>query len=247
MRYIFYLLLILNLSLFLWIYQHEQPFDQQQVRRPPIGSLQIVSQEAMQNREPGGVAEMRLQPGAVQPVMVPQVASQTSLQAGKQLALTQRCVAFGPMTTYMQAKLLSTKLSYFMQKSSIRSELVTSVNAYEVIFPLFESDDEAARMLGELKSADVKNAALIDTGKYRKGISVGTYHYRDDAERRLLGVSGFGPIPAIIAHEDRSTLYWVDLDDELEQSLTVEQMQEIGLRFGKVGIQHSACSILQAE
>ena len=48
MRQLFYLLIILNLLLFLWIYQTQQQPDQLQSGHPAIGDLHIVSDDVIQ-------------------------------------------------------------------------------------------------------------------------------------------------------------------------------------------------------
>ena len=48
MRQLFYLLMILNLLLFLWIYQTQQQPDQLQTGKPAIGDLRIVSDDVIQ-------------------------------------------------------------------------------------------------------------------------------------------------------------------------------------------------------
>ena len=52
MRLLFYLLMILNLLLFLWIYQTQQQPDQLQTGHAAIGDLHIVSEDVIQRIKP---------------------------------------------------------------------------------------------------------------------------------------------------------------------------------------------------
>lgn len=52
MRQLFYLLMILNLLLFLWIYGTQQQPEQLQTGHPAIGDLHIVSEDVIQRIKP---------------------------------------------------------------------------------------------------------------------------------------------------------------------------------------------------
>jgi hypothetical protein len=65
MRQLFYLLMILNLLLFVWIYRSEQQPDQQQTGHPAIGDLRIVSDDVIRQPNSSDVtndAGARLKP-----------------------------------------------------------------------------------------------------------------------------------------------------------------------------------------
>ncbi|MEN8213327.1 MAG: hypothetical protein ABFR19_03095 [Pseudomonadota bacterium] len=266
MRLLLYLLVTLNLLLFLWIYQKGQQIDQQQAGRPLIGDLQIVSEEhAQQLKEERRIAAdadqqaVENEPQTVSEETIPQgVAEQKPADAEEQLPSApaqqpesqqaaaapvpaRQCTTLGPVTTYLQAKLLTLQLARFGLESMISSELVASITGYEVILPPLESDQAVTKMLQKLQQAGIGNIDEIRVGEYRKGISFGLYHFRDDAERRLFGVAHFTENAVIVERKDLTELFSVEMDSQLEESLAKEQIERIRTRYIGVEIQSSPC------
>lgn len=235
MRQFFYLLVMLNLLLFLWIYQAEQQLDHQHSGHPSIGDLQVVSYDAKQEVNSGDITNTEA--GRSLQVSGPN----TNPEKGQRSQSLKQCTEIGPVMTYAQAKILGARLTRFNQIASIRSEEVASIDAYEVILPPLNSNDAVTRKLLELQKSGVSGALRIRTGKYRNGISLGVYHYRDDAERRLLGASQFAENSVIIEPENESTLYWIEIGGSIEKRLTADQVESIRLQFNGVQMRHTDC------
>lgn len=236
MRQFFYLLVMLNLLLFLWIYQAEQQLDHQQSGHPSIGDLQVVSYDAKQEVNSGDVTDTEA--GRSHQVS----GSNNNPDEGKRFQSFKQCTETGPVMTHAQAKILGAKLTLFNQVASTRSEEVASIDAYyEVILPPLNSNDAVTRKLLELQKSGVSGALRIRTGKYRNGISLGVYHYRDDAERRLLGARQFAENSVIIEREDESTPYWIETGRSIEKRLTADLAESIRFQFSGMQMRNTNC------
>jgi hypothetical protein len=235
MRHLLYLLVVLNLLLLLWIYQFDEQLPPQQGGRAPLGELRIVSEEALQR------AKWREQQATGEDLQQPPRERQVQ-HAGEGAAGTAEdlCTSVGPLASSRQAAALAARLATMQQQAAIRSEAVLK-KTYEVMLPPLESRFAATRKLQELQRSGIEGAQQIRSGKYSKGITFGVFHYRDDAQRRLLGVLSFADHAEIATHTERRELYWVDIDARLQEKLSAQQLATLREQFSGIEIHEVSC------
>lgn len=143
MRQLFYLLMILNLLLFLWIYPSEQQPDQLQTGHPAIGDLHIVSDDVLRRLKPDVMHNAEAPQESVQQVQ------QGHLQKVelKPLSLAHYLTP-GEDETHARATKPGATPAPFEKSSS--TKFVTSINGYEVVLSSLNSYPAAARIFDQL-------------------------------------------------------------------------------------------------
>ena len=182
MRQLFYLLMILNLLLFLWIYPSEQQPEQLHTGHPAIGDLHIVSDDVLQRlksdvmhnagmlQEP--VLQVEQKPLSFPHYLTPAV-DETHVRAAKPDAI-------------------SAPLKY-----SSPGIIVTSINGYEVVLSSLTSYPAAARIFDQLLPfAGVEAYANVKCGDEKclffdvsHDFDAGLFVQRDSA---MMQKTGFG-------------------------------------------------------
>ena len=148
MRQFFYLLIILNLLLFLWIYQSEQQPDQLQSGHAAIGDLHIVSDDVIRQLKSSDVindAEAKLEP--VMQVERKPLAPPHYLTHGVEESHT---LAANPDTILTSLKHASSR------------KIVTSINGYEVVLYSLSSYHAAVRIFDQLQPFTDVEAAVSE-------------------------------------------------------------------------------------
>lgn len=238
MRYLLYLLVVLNLLLLLWIYQFDEQLPPRQDGHPQVGELRIVSEEQLQQARRQGQhtddEDLQRQDNAVESVRHLAQENEATTAAG------DLCASLGPLAGSRQATDLAAKLATMQQQATLRSEAVVN-ETYEVVLPPLKSRFAASRKLQELQRAGIEGAEKIRSGKYLKGITFGVFHYRDDAYRRLLGVSQFAENAEIVVRTERRERYWVDIDSRPDRELSEQQVATLRDQFSGVEFHQAAC------
>ena len=240
MRYLLYLLVVLNLLLLLWIYQFDEQLQPQQGGRPAVGQLRVVSKEALQQ------ARMREQHATDEDVQqsLQEMQLQHAHEDAADIPPGDLCTSLGPLASSRRAKDIAARLATMKQQATVRGEVVM-IDTYEVIIPPFDSRFAATRKLQELQRSGIEGAEKIRAGKYLKGITLGVYHYRDDAQRRLLGISHVAQNAAVVARSAQRERYWVDVDSRLLEDLSQQQVATIRNQFSGVEFHEGSCSKTQ--
>ena len=162
MRQLFYLLMILNLLLFLWIYGTQQQPEQLQTGHPAIGDLHIVSDDVIRQLKSGVMNDTGVQQKPLSPL---------------------QDVISGVVETHVRAIKPDAIPSPFNHPPSIR--IVTSINGYEVVLSSFNSYPAAARIFDQLQpSAGMEAYKSVGCGDQK-------CLFFDDAEKELFDAGYF--------------------------------------------------------
>jgi hypothetical protein len=136
MRQLFYLLIILNLLLFLWIYQSQQQPEQLQTGHPPIGDLHIVSEDVIQHMKSDTKSDGEGEQESVLPAeqkSLPPAHDLTPGDAGSDAQAAKPDSIPAPINHLSPGK------------------IVTSINGYEVVVPSIDSYPAAVRIFDQLQ------------------------------------------------------------------------------------------------
>ncbi len=178
MRQLFYLLMILNLLLFLWIDGTQQQPEQLQTGHPAIGDLHIVSDDVIRQLKSDVMNDVE-----VQQEPVPQVEQEPLLQTEQKPISPQQGVTPGVVETHARAIKPDAIPAPFNRSSSII--IVTSINGYEVVLSSLNSYPAAARIFDQLQSPAGMEAY--------KSVGCGDQKclFFDDAEKELFDAGHF--------------------------------------------------------
>lgn len=176
MRQLFYLLVILNLLLFLWIYQFEQQPDQMQIGHPAIGDLHIVSDDVKMRTKSDAMIDGKVEQEAVlqteqKPLSPPQYLT--------------------PRVDERHARAAKPDAISVPLKHSSSRKFVTSINGYEVVLSSLTSYHAAVRIFDKLQSSEVVDTDIIERCGDRKCQFFDDSHYFDDAEKGLFDAGHF--------------------------------------------------------
>lgn len=184
MRQLFYLLMTLNLLLFLWIYQSEQQPDQLQIGHPAIGDLHIVSDDVILQIKSDAMID-----GEMEQEAVLQVEQEPLLQAQKKPLSLPLYLTPGVDETHARSA-KPDAISAPLKHSSSR-KIVTSINGYEVVLFSLISYHAVVRIFDQLQpSAGVEVDTSVRCGD-EKCRFFDVSHYLDDAEKGLFDAAHF--------------------------------------------------------
>ncbi len=178
MRQLFYLLMILNLLLFLWIYGTRQQPEQLQTGHPAIGDLRIVSDDVVRQLKSDVMNDVEApQEGVLQ------VQQEPLLQAEQKPLSVQQDATPGVVETHAGATKPGATPAPF--KHSPSRKIVTSINGYEVVLSSISSYQAAVRIFDQLlPSAGMEAYKSVGCGD-EKCLFV------DDAEKELFDAGHF--------------------------------------------------------
>lgn len=162
MRYVFIVLLLLNVAFFVWL-QRFSPASQSQFQAvdPGITALELVSEAKAQPR-----------PANPEPVV--------AAAEGQQI-----CYSAGPFDVEANVHAAAEVLTPLVLKTNIRRITTTQEAGYWVYLPALASRSEALRKGRELAAAFVKDYYVVTSGNNENSISLGLYREPYNADSRI--------------------------------------------------------------
>lgn len=198
MRFLFALLVLVNVGLFMWGTWY---------KTPPAPASFVASPEI--NRE-----KLRLlsEPG------VKLVGRKTALPPPAPLPTADgpACLSLGPFATPAAAQQASRQLQNWQLQPTERIEHEPLSAAFQVYLPALANKAEAERKRQELTRLGFTDHALIADDELANGISLGLFSLEANARLRLNQLAAKGVRAEIQALPGARSLYWLDLSGQIK-------------------------------
>ncbi len=189
-RLFFFLLLIANLALFIWLRQQPVPSA---TASPPrhdrhIPSLRLLSELERENPVSTGLG----------------------LQADAH-GIVPVCFRIGPFSTQAVVSQLQETLQDFMIKARLRRETASQEAGYWVFLPAAASRAQALKTARRLSDAGIKDYYVVTAGARENTVSLGLYRDKENAMSRLERLRQRGFDAQWEARLEQWPEYWLDV------------------------------------
>ena len=198
MKWIIYLLLLINIGFFAWHYQ---------------------STDVHQPRE--GVAEY----GADEVITRLQLLSE--VQSAPENEQKQWCYSAGPFLQKEAANQASSLLTSFGIESRQRRSNEAKQRGYWVLLPPAASRAAARKHVARLKELKIKDYFLVVSGEQTNGVSLGVFSKFESAHRRINEMTKLGFKPVLEKVKLPRKEFWLDWPREDDIKLSPQQLQQL--------------------
>ena len=197
MKWIIYLLLLLNIAMFVWHFKSGEVAD----IPSPVASRQDEATLSLVL-----LKEQRLQ---------------------KEQEITRWCYSLGPFEDKQQASLASGILKTISINAKRRLSKDARRKAYWVLLPPAESREVARKSVARLKELKVTDYFLVVTGEKTNAVSLGVYSQFESAHRRIKEMQGLGFKPEFEKVELPKREYWLDWPRDGGKALSEADMKKV--------------------
>jgi hypothetical protein len=196
MKWLIYLLLLLNIAMFVWHFQSgEIPGD-----RSPAASGQDEATLSL--------------------VLLKEKQQQ------KKQEVTRWCYSLGPFEDKQQANLASGILKVAGIEAKQRLSKDARRKAYWVLLPPAESREAAQNSVARLKELKVTDYFLVATGEKTNAVSLGVYSQFESAHRRIKEMQDLGFKPDYEKVELPKREYWLDWPRDGGKALSETELKK---------------------
>jgi hypothetical protein len=227
MKYFVYLLVLINVVVFLWESGfrdsgNSSPGDSYQALAIPNGTERIVlTQEAAQSivTESPEPAQAEIRPivlaTASEPVPIPESAEPASTPteipapASKPPVLAGDCFRIGPAQTKARANELLDLIKTHAGEASIETKPGEVPSGFWVLYPKAASMEAARENRQMLLGKHVADMWVFDRGPLQGAISLGLYTSREQAETARKQFTNKGIVTEIVPRMVRGRVFWV--------------------------------------
>lgn len=197
MKWIIYILLLLNIAMFAWHYTSGKSAD--------------VASAALSDQDEAVMSLVLLKERDTQ----------------KEKAIKRRCYSLGPFADKQQADLVSGLLKNSGIKAKRRISKDARRKAYWVLLPPAESKEAAQRSVARLKQLKVDDYFMVVTGDKANAISLGVFSQFESAHRRIKEIQDLGFRPEFEKVELPKKEYWWDWPKDGGKSLNESVMSKV--------------------
>lgn len=229
MKYLVYLLLVLNLAFFAWLQMQPDPVPPApQVRPLPAGASPLV---LLSERNPAGkdTAEVEVDPApAVMPSAneVPPVAEPAPV-----------CRTLGPLESSEEATTLRDQLFAPGVRVTLRQSKTQAPSGYQVYLQA-DSSRQAAEIVSGLEAAGMTDYFV---GK-RNRISLGIFSSKNKAQARLRLVRELGYDARLDVRYRTRKVYWIDIEETGRSPGDIRNReQQVKERYPRIKIEQVSC------
>jgi hypothetical protein len=197
MKWIVYLLILLNIAMFVWHYRPGDGVDQSSLgdARQDEATLSLVL-----------LKEQRQQ---------------------KDKEITRWCFSLGPFENKQQASLATGILKSAGINADRRLSTDARRKAYWVLLPPAESREAAQKSIARLKQLKVTDYFLVATGEKTNAVSLGVYSQFESAHRRIKEMQDMGFKPDFEKVELPKREYWLDWPRKGGKPLPEEDLKKV--------------------
>ena len=219
MRWLFYLLVVVNLLLFVWI--NQQPSQEAGGGKHDVGDIRIIDEAEVATIPEGDTSTPPKQRFCSSLGVF--VDRDTATQLGKALAATNIA-------------------------SSIQASLQTVVVDYRVIIPAVDDQKSADWIMQKLLDSGFESPWKITGGELDGSISLGVFENRDNALAQRIRAERLGLEAKVIERNEEREIFRVNLSDQLANLATDEIVNSLQKSFGPFEIKEKRClEIVQSQ
>lgn len=197
MKWIIYILLLLNIAMFAWHYSS--------------GTSNGVTSAASSRQDEAVMSLVLLK----------------EKQTQKEQPIKRSCFSLGPFADKQQADLVSGLLKSSGIKAKRRISKDARRKAYWVLLPPAESKEAAQKSVARLKQLKVDDYFMVVTGDKTNAISLGVFSKFESAHRRIKEIQDLGFKPEFEKVELPKREYWWDWPKDGGKSLDESVMTKI--------------------
>lgn len=197
MKWIIYILLLLNIAMFAWHYSSDKTTG--------------VASATSSNQDEAVMSLVLLK----------------ERQTQKEQPIKRSCFSLGPFADKQQADLVSGLLKSSGIKAKRRISKDARRKAYWVLLPPAESKEAAQKSVARLKQLKVDDYFMVVTGDKTNAISLGVFSKFESAHRRIKEIQDLGFKPEFEKVELPKREYWWDWPKDGGKSLDASVMTKI--------------------
>ena len=197
MKWIIYILVLLNIAMFAWHYKSGKSAD--------------IASSGVPNQDDAVMSLVLLKERETQ----------------KEQVTKRKCYSLGPFENKQQVDLASGLLKSSGIKAKRRVSKDARRKAYWVLLPPAESKEAAQKSAARLKQLRVDDYFVVATGEKTNAISLGVFSKFESAHRRIKEIQGMGFKPEFEKVELPKREYWLDWPYAIGKSLDETVMSKI--------------------
>jgi len=226
MRWVFVILLVLNIIYFGWELDLETRFEVQNSRSavlipPAVKQLQLISElktppetrELMDTESVTTVAAESAELELMVPAPDQLVAELPDILLAEvdNIVSTNSCYRYGPM---LEEQLVIGLHDWFRSRNAqarIHFTEEQGANMFWIYLTPQQSRENALAVLEEMKNKGIGDYRLISRGELVNAISLGLFSSREAVDARLMELQEKGYVPVIVPYSDVKNIYWLDV------------------------------------
>ena len=197
MKWIIYLLILLNIAMFVWHFRSDD--------------VAVISSPDDSRRDEATLSLVLLKEQTQQ----------------KQKEITRWCYTLGPFEDKQQASLANGILKNNGIDAKRRLSKDARRKAYWVLLPPAESREAAQKSVARLKQLKVTDYFLVATGEKTNAVSLGVYSQFESAHRRIKEMQDLGFKPDFEKVELPKPEYWLDWPRESGKTVPEAELKKI--------------------
>jgi len=254
MRWLFLLLLVINLGVFLWGYQRDMNMARElPAPKPGVGNLRLWSEAqppliaeteseaaepvapasvpVAEDAEPEPEVVTEEEPLAEEPEVVeaePEMVEVAVLKPEEEIESGGEiaCFRLGFLELHDVAAVISEQLADAGIEAPIQDELVQIEAGYWVITPPLPTNDEARQKVRDLKAAGIRDVWRFTGGEKKNAISLGLFSRRVNADRAKQRAEDRGFSSEVQARFRDKQRYWLEFSSTKKLPLPDDLLQQ---------------------
>jgi hypothetical protein len=224
MKWIFYVMVAINLAMLAWITNIPAPKDHEvRVSLKDVGDLKIVSdvelavrldfqksKQSALNRDQGSSAD-----GSAQQDVV-------FVQDGIELV----CRRLGPFPERKITLGIADGLAAYRLAPKVIQEKRIDTLGYWAMLPSLPTKDEADELVEKLKSKGIQDVRRFTSGDFINSISLGLFSTEANAKRRARSVESQGFLAVVQPKEEEKEFFWLEYTKPKALKLPLDGVRE---------------------
>ncbi len=224
MKWLIYILLLVNLGMFVWHYQSSSPGHIKQSQQVALPKLVLLREVLPDSR-----SRKRF------PI--------STLEDLK----TKHCYRLGPFAgkkPVSKALALLNSRGIMAKQSSYKDK---NKDGFWVFIPPQSSRKKANVIISEFKAMGEKHFFLVASGEFKNAISLGLFSLRKHANSRLDEMKNLGFNPAMRNVNLPKSLFWLDWERDPEHHISREVFVTLRERYKDIGQVEVLCDTLATK
>lgn len=257
MKWLFLLLLIVNIAIFAWGYQQEQIPKPVVEAGEDIGDMRLISELAEESKAEDEAAPKQKEETGSLPISETeeQAASEgsqseqtSSEDAPEQSTKPQqgevavsRCGVIGPLKDRQEAKEIVEDLSQSELKAKLEREIEKEQIGFWVVIPPVEDGSQAQAKIEELAKVGVEDIWHFRGGGMKNAISLGMFAKKENAEKLSQEVLAKGFETEMRPRYINKTSYLVKFTISKPKNVAEEKWREVEEKYSKLPFKKQSC------
>jgi len=134
------------------------------------------------------------------------------------------CYAFGPFDAKRTANIIANKINGFGLWADIQSQQTMQTLNFFVYLQPFATRQEALKVIAEMSKHEINEYKLIESGRYKNAIGLGSFNNLDQARRHSEYVRFLGFDARYTTQKKPKEVYWINFDEPFGTNLKIKRM-----------------------